>query len=179
MKDDKPNAIDDIKSLKGYILGVAALAAGVTTFCTLTFHWEAPKVSAISASVAVIFIVLAFLIQRAENRNARRLETHIETSEKRISEFSEGIDYLKRMALENQRASTRIEMNSFIRNEPWNHDTILAYAEKYFLELDGDWKETDVFLSWVDKENEAGRKVHVPPELFSNVHTKSELEKGI
>ena len=173
---EKPSAIEDIKSLKGYILGVAALAAGVTTFCTLTFHWEAPKVSAISAVVAIVFIVLALLIQRAENRNVKRLESHIVESGKQMEQFTEGINYLKHMALENQRASTRLEMNSFIRNEPWNHDTILSYAEKYFIELGGDWKETDVFLSWRDKENEAGRTVHIPPTLLDNVVTKKKAE---
>ena len=176
MKDDKPNAIDDIKSLKGYILGVAALAAGVTTFCTLTFHWEASKVSAISAVTAVVFIVLAFLIQRAENRNAKRLERHISESNKNMTAFAEDIQYLKKMALETQLATLRVEMGNVIKRQPDNHDTILRYAERYFIELGGDWVMTDTFFEWVDKEAEAGRPVHVPPVLMSNIQQKKIVE---
>lgn len=79
--------------------------------------------------------------------------------------------------LENQRSLMRLEMDNLMVREPYNHDTIIAYAERYFLDLNGDWKQTDRFLDWVEKENKAGRPVHIPPELFSNVHTKHTRER--
>lgn len=173
----KESAFEDIKAIKGYVMGVIALAAAVSGFCVTVFGWEAQKVTAVSAVAAIVFISLAYLIQRSENRNQKRLESHIKESQEQSAKVNDSLECLKNFAIENQRSSIRIEMNSYIRNEPYNHDTILAYAEKYFVELDGDWKETDKFLEWVDKENEAGRPVHIPPMLLNNVGAKAAAER--
>lgn len=172
----EPTALEDVSAVKGYILGALAFAAAVSGFCTAVFGWNVGKVTAVAAVAAVVFIALAILIQRAETRNMKRLENHIIEANTSWNKIDNSLDYLKKMALENQRASIRIEMNSYISNEPQNHDTILSYAERYFIELDGDWKETDKFLQWVENENNAGRKVHVPPSLLANVRGKAENE---
>ena len=54
---------------------------------------------------------------------------------------------------------------------------ILKIAEKYFCEFHGDWVMTDEFLRWTDKENEAGRKVHIPNSLLTAVKLREREEK--
>ena len=176
MEENKNSVVQDIKDLKGWILGVVSFATAISAFCSLVLHWDAGKVAAIAAAIAIFSITLAFLIHLAENRNVQRLEAHIKSSNESIDAFRKDIDYLKDMTLENNRSSIRIEMNSIIRNEPQNHDTILAYAEKYFVELDGDWKETDYFFKWIANEQKAGREVFIPPQLKDAVYYKRDLE---
>ena len=36
---------------------------------------------------------------------------------------------------------------------------------------------TDEFLRWTDKENEAGRKVHIPNSLLTTVKSREREEK--
>ena len=81
------------------------------------------------------------------------------------------------MALENQRSALRTEMDNEIFRRPENHDTIIKYEYRYFVELDSDWVETEKFQAWIDKENAAGRTVHLPRELLSNVSGKIASEK--
>ena len=176
MDKKEPTALEDVSAVKGYILGALAFAAAIAGFCTTVFGWELGKVTAVTAVAAVVFIALAVLIQRSENRNIERLDGHIKRAGDDMSSINNSLEYLKKMALENQLASIRIEMNTFIRDEPQNHDTILSYAERYFLTLEGDWKETDRFLEWVESEEKAGRKVHVPPALMLNVRNKADNE---
>ena len=73
------------------------------------------------------------------------------------------------------KASTlRTEMNNEIYRNPQNHDTIIRMAEKYFGKkedggLNANWVEKELFLTWVDKENEAGREVHLPKALITQL----------
>jgi len=168
----KQTVLDDIKEVKGYILGVIGFAVAVSGFCTAIFHWQPEKITAVTAVAATVAISLAVLIQRAENRNIKRLETHQIDANKNWEEITVTLNDIKNLTIENQRSTLRLEMNSYIRNDPANHDTILAYGQKYFIDLNGDWKETDIFLNWAESETKKGRPVHVPSELLTNVQTK-------
>jgi hypothetical protein len=53
----------------------------------------------------------------------------------------------------------------------------LKYAERYFIELDGDWVQTDLFFGWIEAEDKAGRTVHIPPQLRDAVYYKREIEQ--
>lgn len=141
------------------------------------FHFAPEPTTLCVAGFACMMLLVGYLIDKSEKRQAKALKAHEDMSQAQVQCITDGIGRLEKMALENQRSSIRIEMNSYIRNEPDNHDTILAYAEKYFVELNGDWKETDKFMEWVDKENAAGRPVHIPPMLLSNVSAKQAAEQ--
>ena len=164
--------IDDIKNSKGYILGVVAFATAISAFLT-TVLGLAPEPTLISvAGGATVLLYIGWLIQKSEQRQSDALKAHEDFSLKKTEEIAKSLETIKEITIENQRASIRIEMNDTITRTPDNHDTILRYAERYFGELDGDWVETDLFMSWVDSENNAGRKVHANPELMKNITAK-------
>ena len=177
MDNEKTSVMDDIKSCKGYILGVIAFATTVAGFLTQVFHFKPePTITAVSC-FAVLVLYMGLLIRRSEQRQTRSLIRHEKWAEKQMDGYDEKLDKIIDFQKENQRSLIRIEMNQLIEREPYNHDTIIAYAERYFLELSGDWKQTDKFLDWVEKENKEGRSVHIPSELFVNVHTKHTRER--
>ena len=172
-----PSVIDDIKQSKGYVLGVISFATAVGAFLTQVMHFKPePTIASVFGSAAVI-LYIGFLMRRSEERQCKALREHEAISQGQIQQFVGMLEKIENDGLENQRALMRLEMDNLMAREPYNHDTIIAYAERYFLDLNGNWKQTDRFLDWVEKENEAGRPVHIPPELFSNVHIKHTNER--
>lgn len=161
--------IDDVKTSKGYILGVIAFATAVGAFLTQVLHFKVEPTLTAVASLAVFVLFLSWLIDRSEKRQTQALKTHTVETEKRLSNYDNKLDTLVSFAKETQLATIRIEMNNVMVRNPENHDTILKYAQRYFVELGGDWVQTDTFLTWVDSENAAGRTVHVPPALMAAV----------
>lgn len=168
---------ESIKAIKGYIAGVLALAASVSAFCVLVFEWDKAVTTGAVVLIAVLVISLAVLIDQSEKRNLARLEAHQSDANKSWDAVNKKLDRLTDLSIENQRSCIRTEMNDYIYREPENHDTILAYGQRYFIDLNGDWKETDKFMAWVDSEEAAGRKVHLPPALFDNITAKQKAEK--
>lgn len=169
--------IDDIKTSKGYILGVIAFATAVGAFLTQVCGFKTePTITAV-ASLAVFILFLSWLIDRSEKRQAAQLKKHEEESNKIMNGYDETLNQLLTYAKETQLSTTRIEMDNLIAREPSNHDTILKYAEKYFVELGGDWVQTDKFLTWVENEEKAGRKVHIPSHLLTTVRAVKASEK--
>lgn len=173
------NAFNDLKEIKAYILGVIGFATATTGILVSAFNVDPVKTTIATTATAIVAIFLGWLVQKAERRSEVALQAHVKNSEEMMGKYTEDLKYLKTMALENQRSSIRIEMNTVIHNEPQNHDTILAYAEKYFVELDGDWKETDIFFRWINNEQKAGREVFIPPQLRDSVYYKRDNERQI
>lgn len=166
----KKAVLEDIKAIKYYVLAVCGFA--VTVSGCLIKIWDFPEAPTIlgAGGLAVGMLVLGFLIQRAESRQEAALATHMAASDAVIKEFRENM-------LENQRSNLRTEMNLMMYTHPDNHDTILKMAYRYFVELNGDWVETDLFLTWVEDEEKKGRKVHLPPELRNTVGSLVVKEK--
>lgn len=161
--------LDDVKTSKGYILGVIAFATAVAGFLTQVLHSRPePTITAV-ASLALFVLFLSWLINRSEQRQKAALNEHNEWAKSQLKGYDTKLDKIIEMQKESQLSTIRIEMGNTIVRNPENHDTILKYAEKYFVELGGDWVQTDVFLTWVDNENAAGRPVHVPPHLMDAV----------
>lgn len=159
-------ALDDLNELKGYFLGTLALGAAATTFLTQAFHTPLESTLIGTTGVGVFFLIIVYLVNRAERRMVTRLNAHVTLSDEHIKRFHDDIEILKDRALENQRSSLRNEMDNEIYRNPSNHDTIIRYAYKYFYELNGDWVQTEKFLAWRDSEEAAGRPVHLPNVLI-------------
>ena len=162
--------LDDIKSSKGYILGVIAFATAVATFLTTAMGFrKEPTITAV-AGLAVFVLYLSWLIDRSEKRQIKRLKEHNKETNARMASYDKTLECLTGIAKETQLSTLRIEMDNEMARNPANHDTILRYAEKYFIELGGDWVHTDKFYAWVESEKEAGRPVRVPPILLEKVN---------
>ena len=168
--------LDDIKSSKGYILGVIAFATAVATFLTTAMGFrKEPTITAV-AGLAIFVLYLSWLIDRSEKRQIKRLEEHNKETNARMAGYDKTLECLTGIAKETQLSTLRIEMDNEMTRNPANHDTILRYSEKYFIELGGDWVQTDKFYAWVESEKKAGRIVHIPPVLMNHITTKREEE---
>lgn len=168
--------IDDIKQSKGYILGIIAFATAVATFlCTAMGFRKEPTITAVTL-VTVLVLFLSWLIDRSEKRQIKRIEKHNKEIDEKLKSYDEVLKEILNYSKENQLATLRIEMGNVMVRQPENHDTILKYAEKYFIELGGDWVQTDAFFEWAENERDAGRAVHMPPALMNNIQTKRTAE---
>lgn len=165
-------SLEDLKTLKGYALGVVGFATAISAILVQALHFPTEPTLLTVAGFAGLMLLIAYLINRSEQRQRVLLKSHTEEADMLVGELKEDLTYLKDMALESQRSTLRIEMNDEIHRNPANHDTIIRMAERYFLTLKGDWVMTSLFLDWVDNEKKAGREVHVPPTLLANVEQK-------
>lgn len=171
------NSVEDLKTLRNYVLGVAGFATTVSAILIQALHFPTEPTLICVAGFALVMLLIGFLINRAEQRQALALKKHQEESDKTIQEFKGDLSFLKTMALENQRSGLRNEMNGEIYRNPANHDTILQLARRYFVEMGGDWVQTDLFLSWAEKENAKGRPVHIPVDLSQAVAKEKTNQK--
>lgn len=173
----KTSPLGDIKEMRNYIIGVVAFATAIATFLINCIP-STPKelVFVAVAGIAVAMVVIGWLINRSEKRQAKALEAHEHASQQQAADMVKSIKNIEALAIENQQSSVRTEMNMAIHNYPQDHTTILKMAQRYFMELKGDWVETDLFLNWIKKEKEAGRIVNVPPQLMSTVDNLKTVE---
>lgn len=175
--DPENNTAKDIKTVAAYITGVLSFATAVAAFFVKALGFRQDTTIGVVTVLSVLFLLTAYLIHRSEKRSLKEIErVRTESVEKQVA-YEKDIQYLKKMALETQRSSLRTEMDNEMFRRPENHDTIIKYAYRYFVELDSDWVETEKFQAWIDKENAAGRTVHLPRELLSNVAGKIAAER--
>lgn len=175
--DPENKTANDVKIIAAYITGVLSFATAVAAFFVKALGFRQDTTIGVVTVLSVLFLLTAYLIHRSEKRSLKEIErVRTESVEKQVA-YEKDIQYLKKMALENQRSALRTEMDNEIFRRPENHDTIIKYAYRYFVELDSDWVETEKFQAWIDKENAAGRTVHLPRELLSNVAGKIAAER--
>ena len=122
-------------------------------------------------------LIIGFLIEKSEERQRIALKEQEEKSIARVESFKESVNEIKSLAIETRLDNLRTLLTLYMHDQPENHDTILKIAEKYFCEFHGDWVMTDEFLKWADRENEAGRKVHIPSSLLTAVKLREKEEK--
>ena len=164
---ENKNSTEDLKILRNYALGVTGFATAVSTILIQALHFKPePTIICVSA-FAILMLLIVYLINKAEDRNAKRLSSHIDESTQMIKGFSTRLDNVDSALLEIQRSTLRTEMNNAIFRHPENHDTILKMAERYFLPVEqggcnGNWVASDTFQLWAEKENELGRPVKIP-----------------
>lgn len=168
--------IDDIKQSKGYLLGAITFATAVGAFLTQVLHYSAETTLTAVAFVTMGILFISWLIEKSEKRSESRLKEHELEVGKKLKAYDATLETIVSFCKENQLAILRIEMGTAIVRNPENHDTILKYAERYFLDLGGDWVQTDVFFAWIEAENKAGRTVHMPPALMNNIQAKRAQE---
>ena len=167
--EEKQTIFEDLKKIKGYILGVIAFATAVSVFFTQVLNLPIQPVLATMFIATIFMLFIGFLIEKSEERQRIALKEQEEKSVARVESFKESVNEIKNLAIETRLDNLRTLLTLYMHDQPENHDTILKIAEKYFCEFHGDWVMTDEFLRWTDKENEAGRKVHIPNSLLTTV----------
>lgn len=175
--EEKQTIFEDFKKIKGYILGVIAFATAVSVFFTQVLNLPIQPVLATVFIATICMLFIGFLIEKSEKRQRIALQKQEEKSVARVESFKESINEIKNLAIETRLDNLRTLLTLYMHDQPENHDTILKIAEKYFCEFHGDWVMTDEFLRWTDKENEAGRKVHIPNSLLTAVKLREQEEK--
>jgi hypothetical protein len=164
------NAIDDLKSLRNWTLGIIGFATTVAAVLTQVFHFRVEPTILVVAAFACSLILIVNLIKRSEDRQNKIMEDHKKTSEEHDKISTDRFDAIDKALLEIRKSTLRTEMNNEIARHPENHDTILEMAEKYFGKrekggLDGNWIEIDLFHNWMASEAKQGRPVHIPGTL--------------
>ena len=152
---------DNVKEMKGWIMGAIAFDASVTSILVAVFDVDAVKTTIATTATTIVALAIIFLIYKSEARSRGELQNHIEEANSSIKEVNNGIAELKKMTQENGKSTLRLEINDEMTRNPHNHDTILKMGEKYFCEMEGDWYMTNRFLDWVEREG-----IHLPPALM-------------
>ena len=152
---------DNVKEMKGWILGAIGFDATVTGLLVTIFEVDAVKTTIATTATTLVALAIIFLIYKSEARSRQELQEHIDESNTLTKTITDGLEDLKEMIRENGKSTLRLEINDEMLRNPHNHDTILKMGEKYFCEMDGDWYMTNRFLDWAEKEN-----VHLPPSLI-------------
>lgn len=152
------NAIEDIKTLRNWAIGIAGFATTISAILIQVFHFKPEPTIAAVVGFALLMLLVVFLIDKSETRTNIILRDHIEERIESDKEIAKRFDSIDACLLDIQRSSLRIELGNEIKRHPENHDTILKMAERYFLSpeeggLRGDWYMSSVFLEWAEKEN--------------------------
>lgn len=157
--------IEDIKTLRNWVLGVIGFASTVATFLIQVFHFRTEPTVAAVLGFSLLMLLVVFLINRTENRMTVIVKDHIDENNQIFNSFTERLNSIDDNLLEIKKSNIRIELYDEMRFNPENIDTILKIAEKYFPSrekggLGGDWYMTNKFLDWAEKKN-----VKLPPSL--------------
>ena len=153
--------LDNVKEMKGWIMGAIGFDTAVTTLLVTIFEVDAVKTTIATTATTIVALAIIFLIYKSEARSREELQDHIEDANTLVGELKSGMDEIKTMVRDTGKSTLRLEISQEIDRNPQNHDTILKMGEKYFCEMDGDWYMTNRFLDWVEKE-----KIHLPPSLM-------------
>jgi hypothetical protein len=68
-----------------------------------------------------------------------------EDSNKKIDILAENVEKVLKISKETRQDTIRIQLLMIMEHQPDNIDTIVKLAEKYFIELKGDWYMTNEF----------------------------------
>ncbi len=161
--------IEDFKNAKAWIIGVVGFATSIGGVLIEVFDYPTKPTISILVMGSTIIVGLVFLVKKSEERQKEALKAQETKIDVRLDKTNKDICEIKDVMFEIQRSSLRTEMNLMMSQNPSNHDTILKMAHRYFVDLNGDWVETDEFETWRENENNAGRPVHLPLALTKQI----------
>ena len=124
--------LDNVKEMKGWIVGAIGFDASVTTLLVTIFEVDAVKTTIATTATTIVALAIIFLIYKSEARSRKELQDHIDEANTLTGEIKSGMDEIKTMLKENGKSTLRLEINDEMLRNPQNHDTILKMGEKYF-----------------------------------------------
>ena len=164
--------MNDIKTSKGYILGVIAFATAVSAFLIEVFNFKSGPTICAVACFAILILYVGFLISRSEARQKQALEAHQSLVNGRMDVFEGDIGFLKDMAVESKRDALRTQLSFHMHTNPDNEDTILLIAREYFVKYHGDWYMTKEVNEWGKDHG-----FQLPPDILTAME-ENEKRKG-
>lgn len=147
------------KRVGGVIAAVTALSA-ITVTVT---GWEPQKVTACYILAGLVTVASGWML----DRHAKEFEELYEDRDKRLNAIEAHLQDIKQHSIETRKDTLRIQLASYMKDQPKNVDTILLLAEKYFCELDGDWYMTSEFMNWCEANN-------IKPEIALSCKVKKD-----
>lgn len=163
------SVLDDIKAIKGCVIGVLTFATAVSAFLVEVCEFNPERTLLIVAGFAMTMIFMGLFLQRSENRQYANVRKHESDVKLVTDKYDQTLKDLHELAIQTRLDTLRVQLTQYYQYSPQNHDTILKLAEKYFLEMHGDWVATDEFGRWITSESKKGRPVTVPHELMSSI----------
>lgn len=200
--EDKTNKIksvwSDIAKTWGRIAGVLAAVGLVATAVVKIFNTPPELTYSLFAALGLILLIISFYVDRqteytyqeivAYEHKARADFTKIiketrqqmldmkEDSNKKIDTLTENVEKVLKISKETRQDTIRIQLLMIMEHQPDNIDTIVKLAEKYFIELKGDWYMTNEFNKW-----EKAHDVIVPANIYKAIddnHGEKEEEEN-
>ena len=157
--------MNDLRSSSKAIIGVIAFASSVAGILIEIFNFNAQITIGVTLAVTILITGSVLFISRVEHRSNAELRAHIAESSKTFEQINESLECLRHMTADVRRDTLRIQLRSYIKNEPENLDTILTIANEYFCQYHGNWIAHHEFLEWADKHS-----VRVPGNIMDSIN---------
>lgn len=165
---DETTAVASVAKTWGGIGTAIGVISGASALLSMVFEWPQQLVAGVIGVAVLSLLFTGIMI----DRQSRRQIKHDKAQDRKLDEIVRSIDVrigkLEQISMESYRSAIRSEMNSMMRHYPTEHATIIKYAERYF-GIGGNWVETDLFMAWVKKENDANRPVNIPHALLRQI----------
>lgn len=175
-KNNKENSVlNDINKTTTGISGVIAFVSLFSSSIAPYLKLDPLLVSGVGLLMAVLVLFVGWLISKSEKRQSADLAVNKQEVDDKIDKLQTSIDYLCDITEQNRLDTLRNTLIVYINDQPENHDTILRVAQRYFVEMGGNWIMTDEFYKWVESESKLGREVRIPSDLACKV--KDEYNK--
>lgn len=165
MANTQPSLLKDLKSSGKVILGIIAFTSAVSTVLIEIFKFDVQWTVGITLAVTVLIVCSVLFMSRMEYRSDMELKEHILESKKTFDSIAESLQCLRHLTSEVRRDTLRMQLRSYIKDEPDNIDTILTIANEYFGKYRGNWIAHHEFLAWAERH-----KVHVPKNIMDSIN---------
>lgn len=189
-KENKPKSVwTDISKTWGRIAAVLAAVGGAATFVTKVFNTSPELTYSVFAALGLMLLIISFYVdkqtlylheeiilyeQRARKdfydaiqKDRQEMANIKKESNERAEKLDTTIDKVLAVTEETRKDTVRIQLLMILSHQPENTDTILKLAEKYFIDLDGDWYMTNVFGKWA-KEHDITIPVNILQAMSNN-----------
>lgn len=150
--------LDNVKEMKGWIMGAIAFDAAVTTLLVTIFEVDLVKTTIATTATTLVALAIIWLIYRSEKRMSSQLKEHIKDSNDLRTELRNCMEENRGIMRDIRKDTLRIQLSQYLKDQPENIDTILKIAEEYFVKLKGDWYMTSEFNKWAKNHD-----IVVPP----------------
>ena len=200
--EDKTNKIksvwNDIAKTWGRIAGVLAAVGLVATAVVKIFNAPPELTYSLFAALGLILLIISFYVDKQTEytyqeivayehkaradftKNIKETKQQMldmkEDSNKKIDTLTKNVEKVLKISKETRQDTIRIQLLMIMEHQPDNIDTIIKLAEKYFIELKGDWYMTNEFNKW-----EKAHDVIVPANIYKAIdgnHEEKEEENN-